>query len=148
MLFPSHLFRTMPPSKEPDPKTPSWVLIEKKPLKKRGPKPKPLKDRPYKPSKPIVRPQRSYSKKKKEEVIMWLIHHRVEVRGVLCKPSTREAAANFKIPQSTINNWMKTYCESYVEDESEGNPPASWNGGHMISKRPLSSGGDDRASAM
>ncbi|KAH7014808.1 hypothetical protein EDB80DRAFT_706495 [Ilyonectria destructans] len=119
----------MPPPKETDPKTPSWVLTEKKPLKKPGPKPKPLKDRPYKPSKPIVRPERSYSKKKKEEVILWLIHHRVTVRGEYRRPNPREAGENFKIPSSTISKWMKTYTAQQnpkldnVSTESNGPVP-------------------------
>lgn len=45
---------------------------------------------------------------------MWLIHHRVTVRGEYRRPNPREAGDHFKIPSTTINNWMKAYCESFL----------------------------------
>ncbi|KAH8670731.1 hypothetical protein BGZ61DRAFT_459806 [Ilyonectria robusta] len=107
----------MPPPQETDPRAPSWALAEEKQRKKPGPKPKPLGLRPYKPTKPIVRRERSYSPKKKEEVIMWLIHHRVTVRGEYRRPNPREAGDHFKIPSTTINNWMKAYFKNHPKLE-------------------------------
>jgi hypothetical protein len=46
--------------------------------KKRGPKPKPIEERPYKQPKPISRVQRSYSRERKIEVILYLLHHRIQ----------------------------------------------------------------------
>jgi len=103
--------------------------------KKRGPKPKPLEERPYKQPKPISRVQRSYSRERKVEVILYLLHHRVQddqnrrIRagesrigatepteptqptdstGVTYRaPTYHEASAHFKIPATTIAAWWK-----------------------------------------
>ena len=43
-----------------------------------GPKPKPLNERPYKPPKPIQRVERSYSRERKIEVILFREHHCIQ----------------------------------------------------------------------
>ncbi|KAK7739851.1 hypothetical protein SLS53_005443 [Cytospora paraplurivora] len=48
------------------------------PAKRRGPKPKAPHERPWKEPKPISRPKVTYNLKRKQEVLLWLIHHRVE----------------------------------------------------------------------
>ncbi|KUI63062.1 Lysine biosynthesis regulatory protein LYS14 [Cytospora mali] len=48
------------------------------PAKRRGPKPKAPHERPWKEPKAILRPKTTYNKKRKQEVLLWLIHHRVE----------------------------------------------------------------------
>ncbi|KAK5991915.1 hypothetical protein PT974_05305 [Cladobotryum mycophilum] len=80
------------------------------PKKKRGPKPKPLSERGYKPKGPVKRIERSYRAGKKDEVIMYLLHHKVPstvFMGHPRRPSLREAAHHFKIPKSTICGWLK-----------------------------------------
>lgn len=77
------------------------------PKKKRGPKPKPLSERKVLRTTPIVRKEASYSKRKKEEVIMWMLHHRVDRRGEMVPPSTTDAENHFQIPRSTIAGWKK-----------------------------------------
>lgn len=44
-----------------------------RPKKPKGPKPKP-----YKEPKPLIHPKTSYTKKRKQDVLLWLINHRVE----------------------------------------------------------------------
>ncbi|RPB23139.1 hypothetical protein L211DRAFT_299297 [Terfezia boudieri ATCC MYA-4762] len=76
-----------------------------------GRKPKPLEDRVYKVRGPIRRIERSYSREKKGEVLMFLMHHRVpkdlkfdddddvvEYRP----PIQMEASRWFKIPQRSM----------------------------------------------
>ncbi|KAF5657295.1 hypothetical protein FCIRC_13307 [Fusarium circinatum] len=77
------------------------------PKKKRGPKPKPLSERKMLRTTPIVRKEASYSKRKKEEVIMWMLHTRVDRRGEMVPPSTTDAENHFQIPRSTIAGWKK-----------------------------------------
>ncbi|ROW18102.1 hypothetical protein VPNG_00504 [Cytospora leucostoma] len=48
------------------------------PAKRRGPKPKAPHERPWKEPKPISRPKVTYNLKRKQEVLLWLIHHRME----------------------------------------------------------------------
>ena len=78
-----------------------------------GPKPKPLNERSYKPPKPIRRIQRSYSRERKIDVIMFREHHRIQSidpdTGLLVyKPPTLEQVAEFwKIPYETIRDWWK-----------------------------------------
>lgn len=115
----------MPPLQEVDPNIPSWTTLPRP--KKRGPKPMLLKDRKARVTKPASRQQRSYTKKKKEEVVMWLIHHRVYHNGEFVPPSTREAEAYFLIPNRTIAGWKAAFCESYVEDRSRSYCPR-WPG--------------------
>ncbi|KAI6756227.1 hypothetical protein HG530_011963 [Fusarium avenaceum] len=75
--------------------------------RRRGPKPKPLSERKLLRTTPIVRKENTYSKKKKEEVIMWMVHNRVERLGEMVPPSTLDAEYHFKIPRSTIAGWKK-----------------------------------------
>ncbi|KAF5646673.1 ubiquitin thiolesterase [Fusarium tjaetaba] len=77
------------------------------PKKKRGPKPKPLSERKLLRTTPIVRKEASYSKRKKEEVIAWMLHTRVDRRGEMVPPSTTDAENHFQIPRSTIAGWKK-----------------------------------------
>src|SRR5277367_2716106 len=44
-----------------------------------SPKPKPLNERPYKPPKPIQRIQRSYSRERKIDVILFQEHHIIQL---------------------------------------------------------------------
>ncbi|KAG5751056.1 hypothetical protein H9Q72_008541 [Fusarium xylarioides] len=77
------------------------------PKKKRGPKPKPLSERKMLRTTPIVRKEASYPKRKKEEVIKWMLLTRVKRRGEMVPPSTMDAANHFQIPRSTIAVWKK-----------------------------------------
>jgi len=72
-----------------------------------GPKPKPLSERLYKPPKPIQRIQRSYSRERKIEVILFREHHRVldTSTGLYQPPTFEQIAAFWKIPESTIRGW-------------------------------------------
>lgn len=75
------------------------------------PKPKTLENRVYKARGPIRRVERSYSREKKIEVLMFLMHHRVpkdddEDDGIEYRcPAQTEASQWFKIPQRTIAEW-------------------------------------------
>ncbi|KAF2186694.1 hypothetical protein K469DRAFT_726176 [Zopfia rhizophila CBS 207.26] len=94
------------------------------PKKRPGPKPTPLDARPYKQHKPISRIERSYSRERKIEVLLFLIHHRVKddqrrrARAgcanvelsdgtVYRPPTTAEASAYWKIPDRTIRAWWQ-----------------------------------------
>lgn len=91
----------MPPLQEFDPNIGM-------PPKRRGPKSKPYIDRQFTPRPPVQRIERSYTKGKKEEVIIWMTHHRVEgENGVLKPPTLRDAVAHWKIPFNTIGNWWR-----------------------------------------
>jgi hypothetical protein len=72
-----------------------------------GPKPKPLSERPYKPPKPIQRIERSYSRERKIEVILFREHHQVlDTSTRLYRPPTfKQIAAFWKIPEDTIRGW-------------------------------------------
>src|SRR5450432_4089664 len=78
-----------------------------------GPKPKPLSERSYKPPKPIRRIQRSYSRERKIEVIMFREHHRIQSidpdTGLpVYKPPTLEQVAEFwMIPYGTVRDWWE-----------------------------------------
>ncbi|KAF5585535.1 hypothetical protein FPANT_7482 [Fusarium pseudoanthophilum] len=80
-----------------------------RPKKKRGPKPKPLSERKMPRSTPIVRKEATYSTRKKEEVITWMLQTRVERRGQMVAPSTTDAENHFRIPRSTIAGWKMKY---------------------------------------
>src|ERR1700722_20194799 len=73
-----------------------------------GPKPKSLSERPYKPPKPIQRIQRSYSRERKIEVILFREHHRVPSidpdTGLLVyrPPTFEQMEAFWKIPDENI----------------------------------------------
>jgi len=97
------------------------------PSKKRpGPKTTPLDARPYKQHKPISRIERSYSRERKIQVLLFLIHHRVKddqrrraragctnaetelPDGTVYRPPTAaEASAYWKIPEPTIKGWWR-----------------------------------------
>ncbi|CAK7271077.1 hypothetical protein SEPCBS57363_004430 [Sporothrix epigloea] len=87
---------------------------------KPGPKPKPLDQRKYTVTKPVLRVERSYSNDKRRDVLAYLYNERVydpcssmQVRqGMTRHPadqyrevSYREASIYFKIPKSTITKW-------------------------------------------
>jgi hypothetical protein len=74
------------------------------------------KDRKFTASTAIRRQERSYSDEKKEEVIMWLIHHRVQRLGEWKPPSLRDAEKHFKIPKSTIADWNE-FRESHISNQ-------------------------------
>jgi hypothetical protein len=96
------------------------VRPEKSYLKERtdcrpGPKPKPLNERPYKPLKPINRVERSYSRERKIEVILFRLHHRIpsidlDTRLLVYKPPTFLQMKDFwKIPEATMKGWWKCW---------------------------------------
>ncbi|KAH8812934.1 hypothetical protein F5884DRAFT_318914 [Xylogone sp. PMI_703] len=107
-----------------DPQTTSATIQYPQP-KKRGPKPKPLHERKYKPrTKPVSALRRSYSKERKIEVLMFLLYHQVgisprttyrvpkyrtglpESTNSCYRPVTiKEASEFWKIPEGTIHEW-------------------------------------------
>ena len=76
-----------------------------------GLKPKPLSKRLYKPPKPIQRIERSYSRERKIEVILFREHHRVQSIDldtglpIYQLPTFQQMAAFWKIPEDTIRGW-------------------------------------------
>jgi hypothetical protein len=95
------------------------VKLKKSHLKERtncrpGPKPKPLSERLYKPPKPIQRIERSYSRARKIEVILFREHHQVQSidldTGLLIyqPPTFQQMAAFWKIPEDTICGWWNS----------------------------------------
>ncbi|KAH6896918.1 hypothetical protein B0T10DRAFT_556770 [Thelonectria olida] len=100
--------------------------------KKRGPKPKSLSERACQVRKPVQRVERTYSVRRKQEVIMWMLHHKINdptgywaVNGWR-KPYLREAGEYFKIPINTIATWLrnkKKICGDDVGEESPPGPP-------------------------
>ncbi|KAH8811081.1 hypothetical protein F5884DRAFT_781125 [Xylogone sp. PMI_703] len=113
--------------------SPSRILTMENPVqvpRKRGPKPKPLEERTYKPrDKPVTASRRSYPRHRKIEILQFLLHHRVPVipspnyqkpryRPGIPPPSVppgsdieyravtlQEAADFWKVPMSTIQKW-------------------------------------------
>ncbi|KAH7261547.1 hypothetical protein BKA59DRAFT_518505 [Fusarium tricinctum] len=83
--------------------------------KRRGRPPKLLKDRRPRGLKPVTRKENSYIKWKIEEVMLWMIHHRVYHHGEIRPPTSIEAQDYFQIPASTIRQWKNKYYDSYVE---------------------------------
>ena len=79
-----------------------------------GPKPKPLHERKYKPPKPIKRIERSYSRERKIEVILFRQHHRVQSIDldtgliVYLPPTFLQMADFWKIPSETIRDWWRS----------------------------------------
>ncbi|KAH6959783.1 hypothetical protein BKA56DRAFT_195299 [Ilyonectria sp. MPI-CAGE-AT-0026] len=90
----------MPPLQEIDPNVST-------PAKRCGPKRKAYIDRQFTPRPPIQRIERTYSKAKKEEIIIWMTRHRIERNGEWKQPSFRDAEAHWKVPFKTISNWWK-----------------------------------------
>ena len=88
-----------------------------------GPKPKPLSERllsgVYKPPKPIQRIERSYSRERKIEVILFREYHRVlDTSTRLYRPPTFEQIAAFwKIPETTIRGWWDSQ-DTIIESKS------------------------------
>jgi hypothetical protein len=84
-----------------------------------GPKPKPLSERLYKPPKPIQRIERSYSRERKIEVILFREHHRVlDPSTRLYRPPTFEQIVAFwKIPETTIQGWWNSR-DTIIESKS------------------------------
>ena len=78
-----------------------------------GPKPKPLNERIYKPPKGIKRVERSYSRERKIEVILFRMNHRIQLitpitRLVYYRPPTfKEMEGFWKIPEQTMCDWWK-----------------------------------------
>jgi hypothetical protein len=76
-----------------------------------GPKPKSLSERPYKPPKPIRRIERSYSRERKIEVILFRQNHIIQAIDpntglIIYRPPTfREMESFWKIPDETIRRW-------------------------------------------
>ena len=77
-----------------------------------GPKPKALENRVYKVRGPIRRVERSYSREKKIEVLIFLMHRLPKGGGeddgieYRC-PTQTEASQWFRIPQRTISEWLR-----------------------------------------
>lgn len=92
-------------------------------IRRPGPKPKPLAERPYKPSKSVIRIQRSYSREKKICVLQFLLHHRIPRESneklkrsmvpesgedsQLRAPTIHEASKYFRIPPNNIARWYR-----------------------------------------
>ena len=80
-----------------------------------GPKPKSLSERPYKPPKPIQWIQRSYSRERKIEVILFREHHRVPSidpdTGLLVyrPPTFEQMEAFWKILDENIWRWWNSW---------------------------------------
>ena len=101
--------------------------------RKPGPERKPLEMLSYTFKPAISRPERTYSREKKREVLSYLYHHRVydpcsamkvrqgmtrEPSDVYREPTYKEASTQFGIPGKTIANWW------YKRDQVlEGNIP-------------------------
>ncbi|OJD32395.1 purine-cytosine permease fcy22 [Diplodia corticola] len=104
------------------PPTPTPAAVPVRTRKKPGPKPRPLEQRAFALRKPVTRVERSYSKAKKIEVLMFLQHHRVlrtvnqdflyrsmrePAKDPYRRPTFAEASRWFKISNRTIENWWK-----------------------------------------
>jgi len=79
-----------------------------------GPKPKPLAQRVLQlRAGPVKRVKRSYSKAKKIELLMFMMHHRMicEITEEYRPPNQIEAASCFKIPRGTISQWYRNQEE-------------------------------------
>lgn len=110
------------PLQEPNPNAP---LKRSKPV----PKPKALEDRVYKPSRRIQRPEASYSRGKKLDVLKYIAHEKVFVertaksRTSFFRPvRIAEAAAHFRIPRTTVSSWVKQ-SEKIIEDTKRSDSP-------------------------
>ncbi|KAG6120202.1 hypothetical protein E4U13_006823 [Claviceps humidiphila] len=89
-----------------------------------GPKITPLATRGYVPPDPITSVKRRYPRRRKIEVLLFLLHHRIHddeapesehyVELGLRRPYIREAAAWFNINRRTINGWWNKR-DSFVE---------------------------------
>lgn len=77
--------------------------------RKRGPKPKSIKERTLKDIKPIAYPERSWSQRQRIRVLVFLTHYRIPtgVPGEYRAPSQIEAEDVFGVPQRTISDWVR-----------------------------------------
>ena len=78
---------------------------------RRGPRPKPLEERVYCQRGPIKKIRRTYSKARKLEVILFLMHHRVPMTPEEVqyrRPTQKEASEFWKIPETTIQQWWSS----------------------------------------
>lgn len=87
------------------------------PAKRRGPKPKAPHERPWKEPKPIFRPKVTYNLKRKQEVLLWLIHHRVEdvesdIPGRATTAKWREGQAGCVEKHPRISTRIGSYSHS------------------------------------
>ncbi|KAF5023400.1 hypothetical protein F66182_4557 [Fusarium sp. NRRL 66182] len=76
--------------------------------RRKGPKPKPLSERKMARKTAIIRRENTYSRRKKEEVVAWMVTHRVDRLGEMVPPSTTDAENHFQIPRSTISGWKRS----------------------------------------
>lgn len=100
---------------------------------KPGPKPKPLDKRIYRPAKAVKRVERSYSQRKKVEVLMFLHNHWIakdETEKLFRRPTYRDAEVFFKIPSSTISNWNQS---KQIEMLVSQGPGSHYGGTHAVS---------------
>ncbi|RPB00518.1 hypothetical protein L873DRAFT_1564006, partial [Choiromyces venosus 120613-1] len=96
-----------------------------------GPKPKPLASRSHQPRGPIQRIRRSYSKARKIQVLLFLLHHRVAVDGTAQSqfrpPTQLEASRYWKIPEATISQWWLKRDEILqLPSTARRAQPATW----------------------
>ena len=79
--------------------------------RKRGPKAKPIEERTLRSYdlSPIMRPKRTYSQNQKLRVLTFLAHHSIPLTepGKYRNPTQQEAANFYRIPLSTINDWVR-----------------------------------------
>ncbi|WYZ46243.1 hypothetical protein EsH8_IX_000468 [Colletotrichum jinshuiense] len=99
-------------------------LISRPQKKPHGKTSTPITKRTYATPSPVQRPQRTYSRRKRIDVLMYLEHHRYPIEawpvtrqragdtpldpadGVR-RPTFDEAADHFKIPRTTVVGWYK-----------------------------------------
>jgi hypothetical protein len=104
----------MAPLQEVDPNKRVFTAVS--PPKKRGGPPTLLKNRRPKGTKPHIRKENSYSKGKIEEVMIWMIHHRVRYHEEIRPSNSAEAESYFQIPASTTRQWKKKYRYRHQRD--------------------------------
>jgi len=79
--------------------------------RKRGPNAKQIKERTLRSYdlSPIMRPKRTYSQNQKLRVLTFLAHHSIPLAepGKYRNPTQQEAANFYRIPLSTINDWVR-----------------------------------------
>ncbi|RPA97235.1 hypothetical protein L873DRAFT_1691456 [Choiromyces venosus 120613-1] len=87
-----------------------------------GPKLKPLEARIYRERGPIRKIRRTYNKRRKLEVILFLMHHRVPTTPEEIqyrRPTQKETSKFWKIPETTIQPWWSTQ-ETIVNQKGTG----------------------------
>lgn len=105
---------TMPPLTYLDPNTAQYTSDPSNPPKKqRCPKRASVTKADYTPSKLIQRVERTYSAKKRDQVLMYLAHETIydpnSWKSVSCyrKATPKDAEELFKIPRRTISHWWR-----------------------------------------